>query len=104
MHNSNYQIETWRKTDFYPQLEEIQRSIISYAGVQGPAAESLLQQRLSDLLGHVCREAHRRGDQILVRQYAQLLGKRTQTSSWAHFRNLLASLKQAFREYFLNTG
>ncbi len=104
LHDSNYQTKTWRKTDFYAQLEEIQRSIISYAGVKGAAAESLVQQRLTCLLEYVFREAHRRGDQILVRQYAQLLGKRTQTDSWAHFRNLLASLKQAFREYFLNKG
>lgn len=101
MHDSNYQLNTWRKADFYAQLEEIQRSIISYAGVQGAGAESLVQQRLTDLLEHVIREAGRRGDQILVRQYAQLLGKRTETDSWTHFRNLLRSLKQAFREYFL---
>ena len=102
LHDSNYQIKTWRKTDFYPQLEEIQRSIISYAGVKGAAGESLVQQRLTSLLEYVIREAHRRGDQILVRQYAQLLGKRTRTGSWARFLNLLRSLKQVFREYYLN--
>jgi hypothetical protein len=102
LHDSNYQIKTWRKADFYTQLEEIQRSIISYAGVKGPVAESLLQQRLASLLEYVLREANRRGDQILVRQYAQLLGKRIQTGSWRHFLNLLRSLKQVFREYYLN--
>jgi hypothetical protein len=102
LHDSNYQIKTWRQTDFYTQLEEIQRSIISYAGVQGAGAESLLQHRLRGLLEHVIREARRRGDQILVRQYAQLLGKRTQTDSWTHFLNLLRSLKQVFREYYPN--
>ena len=50
LHDSNYQTKTWRKTDFYTQLEEIQRSIISYAGVKGAAAESLVQQRLTSLL------------------------------------------------------
>jgi glycosyltransferase involved in cell wall biosynthesis len=74
LHDSNYQTKTWRKEDFYPQLEEIQRSIISYAGIEGPVAESLVQQRLTSFLEYVVREAHRRGDQILVRQYAQLLG------------------------------
>jgi glycosyltransferase involved in cell wall biosynthesis len=73
LHDSNYQTKTWRKADFYPQLEEIQRSIISYAGIKGPAAESLVQQRLTSLLEYVLREARRRGDQILIRQYAQLL-------------------------------
>ena len=99
LHDSNYQIKTWRETDFYTQLEEIQRSIISYAGIKGAVAESLVQQRLTSLLEYVIREADRRGDQILVRQYAQLLGKRIQTGSWAHFLNLLRSLKQVFRRY-----
>jgi glycosyltransferase involved in cell wall biosynthesis len=102
LHDSNYQTKTWKEADFYAQLEEIQRSIVSYAGVQGAAAESLVQQRLTSLLEYVFREAHRRGDQILAGQYAHLLAKRPQTDSWTRFRNLLASLKQAFREYFLN--
>ena len=73
LHDSNYETKTWKKADFYPQLEEIQRLIISYAGIEGPVAESLLQERLTSLLEYVLREAHRRGDQILVGQYAQLL-------------------------------
>jgi GT2 family glycosyltransferase len=104
LHDSNYQVKTWRKADFCAQLEEIQRSIVSYAGVKGAAAESLVQQRLTGLLEHVFREAHRRGDQILASQYAQLLGKRPQTDSWTRFLNLLRSIKQAFREYFLTKG
>jgi GT2 family glycosyltransferase len=102
LHDSNYQIKTWRKADFYSQLEEIQRIVISYASVNGALAESLVQQRLTCLLEHVIREANRRGDQILVRQYAQLAGRRTQTDSWTHFLNLVRSLKQTFREYYLN--
>jgi len=102
LHDSNYRIKTWRKADFCTQLEEIQRSIISYAGVKGAVAESLVQQRLTSLLEYVFREANRRGDQILVRQYAQLLGKRIQTGGWTRFLNLLRSLKQVFRHYYLN--
>jgi glycosyltransferase involved in cell wall biosynthesis len=102
LHDTNYQIKSWRETDFYSQLEEIQRLVISYAGVNGALAESLLQQRLTSLLEHVIREANRRGDQILLRQYAQLAGRRIQMDGWTHFLNLLRSLKQVFREYYLN--
>jgi len=102
LHDSNYQIKTWRKADFYSQLEEIQRLVISYASINGALAESLVQQRLTCLLEHVIREANRRGDQTLVRQYSQLAGRRIQTDSWTHFLNLLRSLKQVFREYYLN--
>jgi glycosyltransferase involved in cell wall biosynthesis len=102
LHDSNYQTNTWRKANFYPQLEEIQRSIVSYAGIKRQVAESLVQQRLTSLLEYVSREAGRRGDQMLILQYAQVLEKRTQTGSWTHFLNLLRSLKQVFREYYLN--
>jgi Glycosyl transferase family 2 len=100
LHDSNYQIKTWREPDFSPQLEEIQRLVVSYAGVKGAVAESLAQQRLTGLLQHVIREANRRGDQMLVRQYAPLLWKQIRTGGWAHFLNLLRSLKQVFREYY----
>ena len=102
LHDSNYQIKTWRKADFYSQLEEIQRLVISYASINGALAESLVQQRLTCLLEHVIREANRRGDQTLVRQYSQLAGRRIQTDSWTHFLNLLRSLRQVFREYYPN--
>ncbi len=102
LHDSNYQIKTWRKTDFYPQLEEIQRSIISYAGVKGAAGESLVQQRLTSLLEYVIQQARWRGDQILVRQYAQLLRKRTAANTRQPLLTLLGSLKRAFREYLMN--
>jgi hypothetical protein len=102
LHDSNYQIKTWKNADFYSQLEEIQCLVISYAGVNGALAESLVQQRLTRLLEHVIREAKRRGDQTLVRQYTQLAGRRTQTDSWTHFLNLLRSLKEVFRKYYPN--
>jgi glycosyltransferase involved in cell wall biosynthesis len=102
LHDSNYQFKTWRNADFYSQLEEIQRLVISYAGVTGTLAQSLVQQRLTSLLEHVIREAHRRGDQELVRQYAQLAGSRIQTNGWTHFLNLLRSLKRAFRQDYPN--
>jgi hypothetical protein len=98
LHDSNYQAKTWRKADFYVQLEEIQRSIVSYARVDGALAESLVQQRLTSLLEYIIREAHRRGDQILVRQYTQLLEKRTAANTRKPFSSLLGSLKRALRE------
>ena len=104
LHDSNYQVETWRKEDFYTQLEEIQRAIISYAGLKGAAAESLVQQRLTGFLEYIFREAHRREDQVLIDQYGQLFRKPNQTDSWTRFLNLLRSVRQSFREYFVNKG
>jgi glycosyltransferase involved in cell wall biosynthesis len=102
LHDSNYQIKTWRKADFPTQLEEIQRLIVSYAGEKGEAAESLVQQRLTSFLEYIFREACRRHDETLIRQYATLLAKRTKASKRKPFVNLLVSLKRAFREYLMN--
>ena len=102
LHDSNYQIKAWKKPDCYTQLEEIQRLIVSYAGGKGEAAESLVQQRLISLLEYIFREASRRGDETLARQYAQLLGKRATGSNWARCFDLLPSLKSAFRKRLQN--
>ena len=102
LHDSNYQAKTWRKTDFCTRLEEIQRLIVSYAGEKGEAAESLVQQRLTSFLEYIFREACRRHDETLIRQYATLLAKRTKTGNRKPFVNLLVSLKRAFRDYLTN--
>lgn len=102
LHDSNYQVKTWRRADFCAQLEEIQRLIVSYAGVQGEMAESLVQQRLTSFLEYIFQEACRRRDETLIRQYATLLANRTKATGQKRFINLLVSLKRAFREYLMN--
>jgi glycosyltransferase involved in cell wall biosynthesis len=102
LHDSNHQVSTWRKADFVTQLEEIQRLVVSYAGARGAAAESLVRQRVDSSVEYVYREACRRGDQMLVRQYAQLLRHPPQPGNRTQFMNLLASLKRAVRGFFLN--
>jgi len=102
LHDSNYQINTWRKADFHTQLEEIQRLIVSYAGEKGETAESIVQQRLTSFLEYIFREACRRHDETLIRQYATLLATRTKTSNRKPLVNLLVSLKRVFRDYLTN--
>jgi len=102
LHASNYQIKTWKKADFCTQLEEIQRLIITYAGVDTAVAESLAQQRSTNILEYIFREACRRDDETLIRQYATLLAKPTAANTRKPFLSLLVSLKRAFREYLMN--
>jgi hypothetical protein len=89
LHESNYRVKTWRKADFCTQLEEIQRSVISYAGVKGAVAESLVQQRLTDILEYVVRECDWRGDKILVSKNAQKFIKKIKTKGCTRFLNQL---------------
>ena len=65
LHGANYQFQTWRQTEFYDQFEELQRSIISYAGIRD---EKLKQ--VSNLF-YILKLADRVGDQRLVSQVAK---------------------------------
>jgi hypothetical protein len=100
LHDSNYQVATWKKADCPGQLEEIQRLIMSYAGLTGDAAESLMQQRLSGLLDYIVRESERRGEHELARQYRLLLKKPAEEDKRPRYLNFLSSLKRDLSQLF----
>jgi glycosyltransferase involved in cell wall biosynthesis len=69
LHLANHQFQTWRQPDFQDQYEELQRSVISYVGIQDERLRrDILDQRtIGDLL-YMLDMADRIGDQRLVRQ------------------------------------
>jgi glycosyltransferase involved in cell wall biosynthesis len=72
LHGANYQFETWRQTDFYAQFEELQRSIISLAGIQDEKLKlNMLGSRMVSNLLYMLNLADRVGDRRLVRQVAK---------------------------------
>ena len=72
LHGANYQFQTWRQTDFYDQFEELQRSIISYAGIQDEKLKlDILDKRMVTNLLYMLNLADRVGDRRLVRQVAR---------------------------------
>ena len=72
LHGSNYQFQTWRQTNFYDQFEELQRSIISYAGIQDEKLKlDILDKRMVGNLLYMLNLADRVGDRRLVRQVAR---------------------------------
>jgi hypothetical protein len=72
LHGSNYQFDTWHYDDFYHQFEELQRSIISYAGIQDENLKSeILDTRMANNLLYMLNLADRTGDRQLVRQVAK---------------------------------
>jgi glycosyltransferase involved in cell wall biosynthesis len=72
LHGANYQFETWRHNDFYDQFEELQRSIISHAGIHDEQLRSeLLKGRMVSNLLYMLNLADRLGDRRLVRQIAK---------------------------------
>jgi len=72
LHGANYQFQTWRQTNFYDQFEELQRSIISYAGIQDEKLKlDILNKRMVSNLLYMLNLADRVGDRRLVRQVAR---------------------------------
>ena len=80
LHGANYQLQTWRQTDFYDQFEEVQRSIISHAGIQDETLKrDILDKRMVSNLLYMLNLADRLGDRGLVRRvgkYCQRLRRR----------------------------
>lgn len=72
-HGANYQYTTWRKPDFFTQLEEIERLVLKYSGLSGAVAEDRFNTRMVARLNHMLRSAGRIGDREVVRKTAQRL-------------------------------
>lgn len=99
LHDSNYQVRTWKKADFVAQLEEIYRLVASYAQMEGSTAELLVQQRLTESLEYVLKEACRRHDDALIRQYKPLLEKRRYLDTKTSVQRFAHVLKKIFRVF-----
>jgi glycosyltransferase involved in cell wall biosynthesis len=69
LHGANYQIQTWRRADFYDQFEELQGLILSYAGIRDDKLKrNLLEERMARNLFYMLNVANQTGDRNLVRQ------------------------------------
>jgi Glycosyl transferase family 2 len=72
LHGGNYQFETWRQNSFYDQFEELQRSIISHAGIQDEKLKlEILESRMVSNFLYMLNLADRAGDRRSVRQVAK---------------------------------
>ena len=76
-HDQNYQYRTWRKVDFWQQLEAIERTVLSYANVGSEVAEMLFCARMSNYAKHMLKNASQADDRTLVRHVGSLLWKQS---------------------------
>jgi glycosyltransferase involved in cell wall biosynthesis len=83
MHESNYQLHTWRDPEFFAQLAAIEDCVIGYADVRGRAERVARRQRMTAYLYHMLRAAERVGDVALIKAvalrllYQRAIGVRT---------------------------
>jgi glycosyltransferase involved in cell wall biosynthesis len=71
MHDSNYQLQTWRTPHFFAQLAAIEDSVMRYAGLGDAAQKSVRNERMVAYLRHMHRAAERVGDGDLMSSIAQ---------------------------------
>ncbi len=72
---NNYQIRTWRKPDFLPQLREVESASIGHAGLSAEEADRLLLTRMTHNMLYIIATASAAGDRRVVRRTAQELSK-----------------------------
>ena len=94
-HDQNYQYKTWRKADFWQQLEAIERTTLSYAGV-GTEASQYFRDRMSNYAQHMLKTAAQAEDKTLLRHVGSLLWKQPYLGRRVR---LAASIATVFNTY-----
>lgn len=73
-HDQNYQYKTWRKDDFWQQLETIERMILSHAALNVDT-ERYFRDRMSNYAHHMLKTAAKAEDKTLLRHVGSVLWK-----------------------------
>ncbi|MBW4691935.1 MAG: glycosyltransferase family 2 protein [Lyngbya sp. HA4199-MV5] len=73
-HDQNYQYKTWRKADFWQQLEAIEQTILRHAGLS-ETGDSYFRDRMTNYAQHMLQNAAHADDQTLLRHVGLMLWK-----------------------------
>ena len=73
-HGENYQLETWRKSDFLDQLRAVEAAGIAHAALPTAQAQRILEQRLARDARHMLRMLRGAGDTAQVRKLSRAVG------------------------------
>ena len=76
LHDENHQYATWRKADFFEQLEAIEDAVLRHAAVSGELREYLRNARWTAYLVYMFKNAARLKDKALLRMLGARLAER----------------------------
>jgi glycosyltransferase involved in cell wall biosynthesis len=76
LHDENHQYATWRKPDFFEQLEAIEDAVLGHAAVRGELREYLRNARWTGYLVYMFKNAARLKDKALLRMVGARLAER----------------------------
>ena len=87
LHSENYEYKTWGKIDFLAQLEEIEKCLIEYAGIEGKEASEYFHNKMNCYVGYIMDNAYKSEDKHLLRKFCSEAKKR----KYLNKRNLLSA-------------
>jgi glycosyltransferase involved in cell wall biosynthesis len=76
LHGENYEYKTWGKIDFLTQLEEIEKCLIEYAGIEGKEALEYFHNKMNAYVGYIMDNAYKSEDKFLLRKFCSEAKKR----------------------------
>jgi glycosyltransferase involved in cell wall biosynthesis len=76
LHGGNYEYKTWGKIDFLTQLEEIEKCLIEYAGIEGKEASEYFHKKMNAYVGYIMDNAYKSEDKFLLRKFCSEAKKR----------------------------
>jgi glycosyltransferase involved in cell wall biosynthesis len=76
LHSENYEYKTWGKIDFLTQLEEIEKCLIEYAGIENKEASDYFHNKMNAYVGYIMDNAYKSDDKFLLRKFCLEAKKR----------------------------
>lgn len=76
LHSGNYEYKTWGKIDFLTQLEEIEKCLIEYAGIDGKEASEYFYNKMNAYVGYIMDNAYKSEDKFLLQKFCLEAKKR----------------------------
>jgi glycosyltransferase involved in cell wall biosynthesis len=76
LHSENYEYKTWGKVDFLTQLEEIEKCLIEYSGIEGKEAIDYFHNKMNAYVGYIMDNAYKSDDKFLLRKFCSEAKKR----------------------------
>ncbi len=76
LHSGNYEYKTWGKIDFLAQLEEIEKCLIEYAGIEGKEALDYFHNKMNAYVRYIIDNAYKSEDKFLLQKFCSEAKKR----------------------------
>ncbi len=87
LHNHNYEYKTWEKNDFLEQLEEIEKCLIQYSGIEGRDALEYFRNKMNSYVKYIMDNSYKSGDKFLLKKFC----KQARTRKYLNKRTLLSA-------------